>query len=557
MQAPKRFFRPLIFSVFAFIFAAQAFYLIRTDSLTNDEPFEITCGYYYWKAGDIVVPRVMPPMAAGLEALPLLALNLKSPPAAIDRRERAYLFFAANPGMLQWMTLLPRWVDLLFGLGLGFLLWGACRNRPLPFLLSVLGLWALEPTLIAHSGLAKSDMAGAFFCFAAVLSFQKSLPDPGRARCLLTGLLTGWALSTKVSAIALIPLYVAFEVLFLHQTPIGKKVGTFGQRGARWGWGAIAALGWISLLYLPATYLQPAHPFPLASYLDQVETLFRATRQGAQCFYSLGSASNQSDPLYLPVAFFLKIPLPFLVLLGLGVGLAFLKRLVLSPLEWIPVILFYLSAFPASNMGLRMILPAFPFLILMAAKTAECLWVDPSLKTRKYSRGLLAILGIWLPLSLASQFPHYLSYANELVGSAGKAYFFSDSDLDWGQDQIRLSELARQKGWTHVKLALFSGLDPHFYGLDWSPWTQKDLEGPQAGWIYLVDAGFLQLGPSYFPEVLPLARGWALKAKPSGTLGDTWRYFEVPGVAIEDKSPLLHSAPAYRYYWKGNSTVFY
>jgi hypothetical protein len=208
-------------------------------------------------------------------------------------------------------------------------------------------------------------------------------------------------------------------------------------------------------------------------------------------------------------------------------------------------------------MGIRLMLPALPFLFLIAGRGAAWMWEGTGKAARKTYRWILTALALSLVLSLAFHFPNYLSYANEILPDENKSLFLADADLDWGQDHLRLCQLAKEKGWNHIKLALFAGVDPHFYGLDWSPWSEKDLREPQPGWVYLIDTSFFQLGPAFFPGTLPIARGWAWQKEPTGKLGDTWRYFEMPGDPPKDDSPPLHSAPAFRYYWSGNTRVFY
>jgi hypothetical protein len=284
---------------------------------------------------------------------------------------------------------------------------------------------------------------------------------------------------------------------------------------------------------------------------------WRISQKGWTHYYYLGQSFDASHVLYLPMAFLFKSTLPFLILVAISFILLGLGKVKLQAYEWIAPLVFFLSVLPASNMGIRLMLPALPFLLLIAGRGAVWMWEGGGKADMKTNRRALAGLAVWLVLNLASHFPNYLSYANEILSDENKSHFLADADLDWGQDQLRLCQLAKEKGWTHIKLALFAGVDPHFYGLDWSPWTQKDLQGPQPGWVYLIDTSFIQLGPAFFPESSPIAQGWASRTEPMGKLGDTWRYFEVPGDPPKDESPLLHSAPAYRYYWNGNTRVFY
>jgi len=86
--------------------------------------------------------------------------------------------------------------------------------------------------------------------------------------------------------------------------------------------------------------------------------------------------------------------------------------------------------------------------------------------------------------------------------------------------------------------------------LEWEPWSEGDLAGPRPGTVYVVNVSFLQMAPAFFPETLSIARGWVCREKLTGRVGDSWYYFEIPGSpAPEVPSPLLPSAPYFRYFW--------
>ncbi|HJT25180.1 MAG TPA: hypothetical protein VJ873_11440, partial [bacterium] len=67
----------LWFFLFAVLFSLQIIPRWWSDSLTNDEPLEITNGYFYLTHGDVLSHYKHPPFSKALEALPLLALHLK------------------------------------------------------------------------------------------------------------------------------------------------------------------------------------------------------------------------------------------------------------------------------------------------------------------------------------------------------------------------------------------------------------------------------------------------------------------------------------------------
>jgi hypothetical protein len=121
-----------------------------------------------------------------------------------------------------------------------------------------------------------------------------------------------------------------------------------------------------------------------------------------------------------------------------------------------------------------------------------------------------------------------------------------------GQDAKRFALFARTKGWAHVKLAYFGATDPALYGIKWEPWHARDLEGPQPGWVYAINAEFIQLGPGFLPSALAIEKSWISSVTPSGKVGDTWYFFEMPGNPAEDRSPELASTLDYKYYEKLN-----
>jgi hypothetical protein len=160
----------------------------------------------------------------------------------------------------------------------------------------------------------------------------------------------------------------------------------------------------------------------------------------------------------------------------------------------------------------------------------------------------VAGLLLWQAASVGFNFPHTLSYFNELVPPSRKLQYLGDSNLDWGQDLIRLAQTARERNWGKVKLAYLGGVDPKVYGLDWEPFQKEDLLKPQPGMVYAVNASFYQLGPVAFPSTLPIVESWLNKTEPTGKVADSWYYFEIPGKRRETKDKSwLPSAPFLQY----------
>ncbi|HEY5039844.1 MAG TPA: phospholipid carrier-dependent glycosyltransferase [bacterium] len=525
---------------FILLYSALVIPRIFTESPTNDEPIDITNGYFYWQ-GDVVSHHRHPPLSELLQALPLrlLPLNTQVGPLTPDFLARAYnFFFILNRDRFELMTQLARFMTLLMGIGIGCLLFFLTRKGPRPILLMTMVLWAFESNLLAFSGLAVADVPVAFFFLAAVLAFQKHLENPGRKWALIAGGLAGMAVTCKFSALVLIPIFAILEWREFRR--VKNLTKAFPQKAADWAWGTVVFLTWICVLYLPGTLLLADHRAPWSYFLQGLLDMMNYSNAHHPSFF-LGVASRQNHWLYYPAAFILKSAIPFLILVTLGVLGGAKRKTHIPGWVWVPALLGFLVIIPVQNLGIRYLLPVYPFLILIASQAAGELW------KRKFSRGtkigkLLVIgLGLWQATSVLMNYPYMISYFNDLVSRNEKIYDLGDSNLDLSQDLKRLGQTGAERGWKRVKLAQYGLIDPAFYGLRWEPWTEKDLKGPQPGFVYAVNASFLQLAPVFYPNLIPIASGWLTNMPPTGRVGDTWLYFEIPGDPLPDSSQPLPS----------------
>jgi hypothetical protein len=326
---------------------------------------------------------------------------------------------------------------------------------------------------------------------------------------------------------------------------VGRKFSFSETSGAifrKWLWISVAGIFLLSLIYLPGTLYLPGFRFPWSYFWDGFTSM--ASFSGHPTFFR-GILSNQNHLAYYPTAFALKSALSFLIFLLVALGLAVSGRFQIPAWQWVTPLIFFTALLPFHNIGIREILPIYPFLILIAARAGEWMWkrrIEPAPRTFPI---LIAGLLMFQVLSVGLSFPSYLSYFNEAVPENQKIYWLGDSNLDIGQDTKRMVETAKANGWDHVKLAAFGTVDPSLYGLKWDYWTQRDLAGPQPGWVYLVNAEFIQLGKSFLPQIDPILKGWMFKTPPSGRIGDTWYYFVIPGTPKPDPSPRVYSAPPY------------
>jgi hypothetical protein len=538
-----------LFLFFAALFSLQVLPQLSANSLTNDEPTDIANGYYYWTQGDVVTPHNHPPLGSALQALPLLFMGLKTLPYSGDVIDRGHFFvFQWNLSRLESITLASRMVSWLLGLGVGFLLWRVTRAK---LILSavVLFFWALDPAFDALSGLAKTDIAPALFFFLAVLAFDKSQREPSLRRSIVAGILTGFAVNAKFYCLVLFPLFLVLEFLFYRQKEnlLFLKERRIEIRD-RWIHGVGSFFVTTFLIFLPASLLWPDHHQPFHYVVDKFKEDLAFAQSPFPVFF-LGNSGLDSHWYYLPAAFLLKEPLPFIFFLAAGCALAFSGKIRLKPWQWVSPLVFFLALLPSLNLGVRYLLPALPFLFSIAGEAAAGMWNGVQGKSPGGPlRTLVIVLFLWQAASVALHFQNTISYFNELVPGDRKIHYLADSNLDWGQDQKRLAETAKRRGWGKVHLAYFGGIDPGFYGLDWQPWVESDLKAPQPGTVYVINASFLQLAPEAYPPTSAIALGWIAERTPTGKVGDSWYYFEIPGTPVKlPHDPILVSAPFLEY----------
>ncbi len=179
--------------------------------------------------------------------------------------------------------------------------------------------------------------------------------------------------------------------------------------------------------------------------------------------YLLGEYSDVGWRAYFPIALGIKTPVPMLVLLAAG-GVALVLRqahirhapLFVGLLIFFAIYAGYLVN-SRLNIGHRHLLPLYPVIIVFASATA-C-WL-----ARRVGRWLIGGAVVWLLLANLWIHPHYISYFNVLVGGPSRGHLYlADSNIDWGQDLLRLADYAERHPDQPIKLAYFGSAIPTAY----------------------------------------------------------------------------------------------
>ncbi len=206
-------------------------------------------------------------------------------------------------------------------------------------------------------------------------------------------------------------------------------------------------------------------PIPAYYFFRGIQLLFRHAHSGHTAFL-LGRLSSHGFIAYFPVAFLIKTPLGLLLALTLASWpLLFLNR------KWLwlataPVTYFAISMFAGIDIGIRHILPVYPFLYLLAA----ALWTACQTRHARFAQAvaLLCVAGV-VTESLAA-YPLWLGFFNIAAGGPleGTRYLLG-SNVDWGQGLKRLPAFLAQNKIQQPCLAYFGEAEPAYYGMSAMP----------------------------------------------------------------------------------------
>ena len=460
MDVTRRWGPAAVAGVLMLAFALQLVRVAQVFSVTWDEPHHLYDGYTIWTRGDHRLNPEVPPLLKLAAALPLLPARLVAPPnqgrpepEEAFRDGRAFVF---DNGPAR--TLLPaRHACVLFALALAALT-GAAAWRILGKLggLIALTLVTFDPTLLAHGSLVTTDVASALFIFAAVLAFMRSAGSRRFVWLGAAGVLTGCALSTKFTGVLLMPMLAA---LALWEGVVARSARLAARRLAEiagvglLAWAVVWAFYGFRFAAAPAGLtLSPALdaylrtlPNPADAQLLGVAAHLRLLPEAylwglantrltefADTAYLFGHVYRHGPWWYFPAALLIKSTLPLLLLLFAAAVLRVDRRAgagrVVALL--IPVAL-YLGVVSSSHfdIGVRHLLPIYPFLYVVAAGAATALAAGGAV-----GRGLAAILVAWQVATCLRAWPAYMAYGNEAWGGPGQVHrYLSDANTDWGQ----------------------------------------------------------------------------------------------------------------------------
>lgn len=488
---------------------------------TFDEQNHVTRGIAILRTGDYRLSYHHPPLANILQGLPVAWgthgfstdadwWNPGTPNSLSIWDAAATTIWRRAPGRTYDANLAPnglavirlaRLPMLLFALGMGVLifLWARALFGAWGGVLS-LALYAFDPNMLAHGGLATTDIPAACTILLAMWLARGYLRAPSRGRLIWAGLGLGLALAAKFSALILLPVLGLLLLIVALAAPrlaglkladvwrahplvgrVGRALAVCAVAGLIAGvtvWGVYGC--WVEALgskpgqpVAADANLKERLPVPALQYLRGIRTV--KSEAGGHRAYLLGETDARGKGwwYYFPVTAAVKTPLPALLCILTILALLLVPRaraaLSVPGHEWLILLLpagvFLLAALGllgvSLNLGIRHVLPLYPFLLIAAGGLVKLRPEMPAI----WRGGALAALIAVQAIGTTTAFPNYLSYFNGLVRPGQGYRVLADSNLDWGQDLGALVAWQRAQGVRHLAISYFGTTPPEAYGL--------------------------------------------------------------------------------------------
>jgi len=406
----KRWQEYAIVVVLLAVFFGLGLHSYTQKSIANDELPHITAGYSYWKTGDFRLNPEHTPLIKLIAGFPLVLLDAKFPTEDPDwkagnqwelgakfifhynQNADQMLFWARFPMLLIGVLLgfyLYRWAKQLYGIQAGQL---------------ALVLFAFSPNILAHARLVTTDVGVTTFTFITFYYLWNYYQKKHKKYLYLSGLFFGLALAAKYTALYFIPIVgvvIAYEAYSKKKNLLGlfeKKI--FLQQVYEFS--VVMGIG-VGILILSYGIVNFSY------FFEGLKMVVSHGLEGHNAYF-LGEFRQKGFLLYYPLVFLMKTPLATLALIGLTIIFARkIKKSNEHAYFLIVVGLFVLfTIINKINIGVRHILPIYPFLFLYCSKITKAKF--------KAKNIIIIVLVLFYIFSTVHAHPHYISYFNEVIG---------------------------------------------------------------------------------------------------------------------------------------------
>jgi hypothetical protein len=341
---------------------------------------------------------------------------------------------------------------------------------------------ALEPFWLGYNRVITTDALQGNLMILSLLAFLRYQDGHGRRWAIISGVLGGLAIITKVPALILWPVVASWTVLGRWITDGGRR--RIDQRwNGMWrhpalalgvtlaGWGVLAAL--TAIVFWPALWADPV------GVIHKMHTQIMQVELGERHQFFLGQTVDAPGPTFYPLALLFRTS-PVTLLAALSTVVIMVSPAARRQIHRPPLVASWLIFLAAWMVGLTMaetkfdryLIPAYPALALIAATGIHTLvrCLSPiahhsSLLTHRSSAITLLLLTIAQAAFLLPVFPDLQAFYNPLAGGASIARQVLMIGNGEGLDRAG-RWLSAQDGSAHQMTAAWypSVLDPYFAG---------------------------------------------------------------------------------------------
>jgi hypothetical protein len=498
-------------------------------SNTFDEPIHLAAGLEWLEHGTYTTDVMHPPLARSAIALGpyLVGVRTTHHNGLAAGREAVYSDnrYSRNIALAR-LGVLPFLIVAIVATGV----WAA-RLYGAPVAVLAVLLMTTTPPVLAHGALATTDMPLVAGLTLALMALSRWFDRPDWRRGLVVGVAGGLAALCKLSAIpylvACVLCFAAARVVLSARarnqanptipphTPRTLIVPTIVAALTVWagyGFSVGKRLGSIVSGGIPL----PAPELFVGLGFVAVHSV------GGRGAYLLGNFSTHGWWYFFPIAIAVKTPIP-LLLLGIGGGIAVTRyasraadwRLV-APVAAIVAIM-AVAVVGHINIGVRHVLPIYAMLAMLGAYAVVAMW-----EARRWrAPARLAVVGLlaWQVVGSARAHPDYLAYFNELAGPHPE-HILLDSDLDWGQDLLRLADTVRTRKIESISTAYWGSADPTRHGMPNVHLLQPDERA--TGWIAVSEMLVGRADPNF------AGYHWLAAYRPVARIGKSIRLIYIP-----------------------------
>ncbi len=420
--------KKLIVYLFLIIFFFQAVLSMRHKSATTDENPHLAAGYTYLKKGDFRMNPEHPALIKLLAGLPLMFMGLDFKDGKDwDEAEEwnfADEFLYKNKLPVEKILFWGRIPIVLLGVILGFLVFSWAKEMyGYRAGLFALFLYSFSPNILANTRLVTMDLGISMFMFLSIYLFFRLLKKPSTKYIIINGIAFGLCLAAKYSAVIILPIYIMIMIVFaIRNKQDARKFAVMLS--------VIFVIGIVTLL---ACY----RVVSIDKYIQGMRRTMNYVQLSGHPTFLMGKHAYTGWRHYFLVAFLIKTPIPTILFLVLTAYMFLVKKarsgynyFLLIP----AVTVFLVSSVSRMQLGLRYILPVYPFLFVWISGLVSDKNPAKPHPAKAVRAGILTLC-LWYFLSSLSIYPHYLAYFNEFIGGPKNGYkYLLDSNLDYGQD---------------------------------------------------------------------------------------------------------------------------